>query len=165
MVAFSSRSTVAISLFAPLSISQGAQIKLLAYEQLLANYAMWRPRLTMLQVCFPDRARPKLSAHVSAENRAIVARIARAFGEEAIHYIEIGNEIESSEWTVNYRRATPMPALHLINAAGAERRHPVHLCPTFSCHPTVLSGQAGALPSHRPAAQLRHEGRPESASL
>jgi trehalose-6-phosphate synthase len=29
---------------------QGAQIKLLAYEKLLENYAMWRPRLTMLQV-------------------------------------------------------------------------------------------------------------------
>jgi trehalose-6-phosphate synthase len=32
---------------------QGALIKLLAYEKLLEAYAMWRPRLTMLQVGRP----------------------------------------------------------------------------------------------------------------
>ncbi len=48
---------------------QGVLIKLLAHEQLLQNYPMWRSRLTLLQVCIPDAERPVESKALSEEVR------------------------------------------------------------------------------------------------
>lgn len=67
---------------------QGAHIKLLAFQQLLENYPVWRKRLTLLQVCFPDKQRPEQSAQQSAENREVVRRIEEAFGPDTIRYFE-----------------------------------------------------------------------------
>ena len=55
---------------------QGVLIKLLAHEQLLQNYPMWRSRLTLLQVCIPDAERPAESEALSAE--VCIQRFGRA---------------------------------------------------------------------------------------
>jgi trehalose-6-phosphatase len=82
---------------------QGASLKLLAYEELLKNYPMWRSRLVMVQVCMPDPARAETSHAMSTEMRATAARIHAAYGPESLHYLELGVELEA--WTVNDRLA------------------------------------------------------------
>jgi len=72
---------------------QGAALKLLAYEQLLTDYPMWRERLAMVQVCFADQARPSQSKAYAAETRGIADRIRKRFGEEACTFLEVGVEI------------------------------------------------------------------------
>ena len=82
---------------------QGASLKLLAYEELLRNYPMWRSRLVMVQVCLPDPSRKEHSQAMSKEMRETAARIHAAFGPEALHYLELGVELET--WSVNDRLA------------------------------------------------------------
>ena len=72
---------------------QGAALKLLAYEQLLTDYPMWRERLAMVQVCFADQARPAQSKAYAVETRGIADRIRKRFGEEACTFLEVGVEI------------------------------------------------------------------------
>ena len=79
---------------------QGAALKLLAYEQLLADYPMWRTRLCMVQVCFADAARPEQSATYAAEMRETAERIQRRFGSESLHYVE-----QDGSWTTNDKYA------------------------------------------------------------
>ncbi|KAL1519753.1 hypothetical protein AB1Y20_023261 [Prymnesium parvum] len=83
---------------------QGTLLKLLAYEMLLKDYPMWRSRLTMVQVCFPDKCRPRSSEMESTEIRRVVSRIRSAFGEDSIYYFEVGTELPK-EWSVNGRLA------------------------------------------------------------
>lgn len=96
---------------------QGAHIKLLAFQQLLENYPVWRKRLTLLQVCFPDKQRPEQSAQQSAENREVVRRIEEAFGPDTIRYFEVGAELDAKLWTKNTRLALFRAVDVLLNCA------------------------------------------------
>jgi len=82
---------------------QGAALKLDAFEALLTDYPMWRSRLTMVQVCFADAARPEASQKYSAEMRETATRIRSKFGENSLYYFEVGTEL--SAWTVQDRLA------------------------------------------------------------
>jgi trehalose 6-phosphate synthase/phosphatase len=86
-----------------LNVLQGAHLKLLAYEELLRSYPMWRARLCLVQVCMPDPARPDDSSRLSEEMRATAKRIHDAYGHETLHYLEVGTELKS--WGVNDRLA------------------------------------------------------------
>jgi len=99
-----------------LNALHGTALKLLAYEMLLKDYPMWRSRLTMVQVCFPDRYRPESSSAESAEIRRVVARIREAFGEGTIHYFEVGTEL-AADWSVNGRLALFSLTDVLLNCA------------------------------------------------
>ena len=63
-----------------LNALQGPHLKLLAYEELLKSYPIWRKRLCLVQVCMPDPARPEDSRRLSDEMRQTTKRIHDAFG-------------------------------------------------------------------------------------
>jgi len=100
-----------------LNALQGTALKLAAYELLLKNYPMWRSRLTLLQICLPERTNPDEATRQSAENRATVKRIQTSFGVESVHYMEVGSEIAFSEWNQNMRLAVFCLIDVLLNCA------------------------------------------------
>ena len=110
-----------------LNALQGADLKLLAYEELLSNYPMWRSRLTMLQVCFADRDRPAESAVYCATVRKIAARIASAFGEESITLLVVGDEATTHTVTpptpCTLPRCTAESGHHVCGAGGYTYYH------------------------------------------
>lgn len=55
---------------------------------------MWRSRLTMVQVCFADAARPEASQKYSAEMRETATRIRSKFGENSLYYFEVRAALE-----------------------------------------------------------------------
>jgi len=99
-----------------LSSMQGTALKLTAYENLLESYDKWRGRVTLVQVCKPVPYKVDKGAEVAAECRAIAERVRMRFGEDALHYVEVGANDEAArrvssiqvtpeEWDVNMRVA------------------------------------------------------------
>jgi len=66
----------------------GVVLKLLAYERLLRDYAVWRDRVVLVQwVLLPDN-RPADEAATCARAASVAARIRQQFGEACLEYRE-----------------------------------------------------------------------------
>nr|CAD1826555.1 unnamed protein product [Ananas comosus var. bracteatus] len=63
-----------------MDIFKGISLKLLAFEQLLAQHPEWRGKVVLVQIANPARGRGKDVKEVQAESYAMVKRINEAFG-------------------------------------------------------------------------------------
>ena len=67
----------------------GLRYKLLAYEELLRSYPIWRERVVLVQRCLIPGSRKADEANTARECRTLVQRIRSKFGDRCIDYVEM----------------------------------------------------------------------------
>lgn len=98
----------------------GIGLKLNAYERLLADSAVWRDKLVLVQRCLVPGARRLDEYRTLREIRAIVKRIQKRFGESAIDY----EEVYGSSMPVDQRLALWKASDCLLNSELRGGFHP-----------------------------------------